>query len=122
MISDQPRPVRAVFLQGNRALLAAHRWINRVRGRNGWFVSRLERLLRWIKSPIAILVQAMAAATLCGLFLHPQGFVLALGLAAVLIVGVVWPWLSVRFLAGSLSFEKNRTREGEPTGVVLSRP
>jgi uncharacterized protein (DUF58 family) len=53
------------------------------------------------------------------MFLHAQGFVLSLGLAAVVAVGVIWPWVSLRGVRGSLIFEKARAREGDPIGVRL---
>jgi uncharacterized protein (DUF58 family) len=84
------------------------------------YCSRYDRYLRWARNPLAVLILAMIASGLCGLFLHPQGFVLAFGLAVVLTVGVVWPSLSLRGLGGTLSFEKARTREGDPVRVRLS--
>ncbi len=98
-----------------------YRWV----GRLGNFVAedhglRFERYVNWLRRPVAILALALTASTLCGLFLHFQGFVLALGLAAVLAVGIVWPWLSLRGLTGRLSFEKERTREGEPVRTDMS--
>ena len=101
--------------------IARFRWIDRL---NHTLASehctRFERHLNWLRSRVAILAQAMIASTLCGLFLHPQGFVLAFVLGAVLAVGVVWPWLSLRGVTGSLTFEKMRTREGEPVEAALS--
>lgn len=84
------------------------------------FGTCLDRYLNWLRRPMAVLVQAMIASTLCGLFLHPQGFLLAFGLGAVLAVGVVWPWLSLCGLTGSLSFDKRRTREGQPVKILLA--
>ena len=93
---------------------ALSRWFARlIRDCNSGYCIRLERYMNWLRSPLAILVQAMIASNLCGLFLHPQGFLLAFGLGALMAVGVVWPWLSLRGLTGSLSFEKRRAREGE---------
>jgi uncharacterized protein (DUF58 family) len=86
----------------------------------GEYSWRHERHLRWLKSPLAIVALAMVAATFCGLFLHPQGFLLAIGLAGVLGVGIGWPWLSVTSLSGTLGFERTRVREGEPVAGVIS--
>ncbi len=81
--------------------------------------SRLDPYVKWVRRPLPILVLAVIGAALCGMFLHPQGFVLALGLAAVVAVGATWPWVSLRGVRGSLAFEKARAREGEPVGVRL---
>lgn len=81
--------------------------------------SRLDPYVKWVRNPAAVLVLAATGSILCGLFLHPQGFVLALGIAAVLTVGVVWPWVGLRGLTGSLTFEKARVREGDDVAVRL---
>src|SRR5579883_1405098 len=76
--------------------------------------------VKWVRNPLAVLVLAAVASALCGMCLHPQGFILAFGLLAVVVVGVAWPWLSLRGLSGSLSFDKVRAREGEPVMANLS--
>jgi uncharacterized protein (DUF58 family) len=81
--------------------------------------SPLDPYIKWVRNPLAVLILAAIGSALCGMFLHPQGFVLALGIAAVVAVGVVWPWVSTRGIAGSLAFEKSRAREGDPVPVRL---
>ena len=73
---------------------------------------RVLRRLLW--NPLGGLSFTCAVALLCGVYLHAHGFALAFGLLAVLVLGVVWPWLTVRFLQGSLGFERDRAREGDP--------
>ena len=75
------------------------------------FSAKVRRLLY---NPLGILILAALAALLCGAFLHAQGFVLFGSVVAVIALGVLWPWLSLRGLRGSLSFEKARGVEGEP--------
>jgi uncharacterized protein (DUF58 family) len=70
--------------------------------------------------PVGILVLAVLAALLCGLFLHPQGFVLAGGVLTVVVLGFVWPWLSLRGLAGSVAFDRLRASEGDRIEVCLT--
>lgn len=77
-------------------------------------------LTRRARHPLAVLGAAAFAATLCGAFLHPRAFVFAAGLATVMVLGVVWPWLSVRGLRGRLSFDRSRVREGESLTWRLS--
>jgi uncharacterized protein (DUF58 family) len=83
------------------------------------YASRLDPYVKWVRNPSAVLGLAAIGSTLCGLFLHPQGFVLTLGIAAVLVLGLAWPWVSLRGLGGSLTFEKGRAREGENVAVRL---
>ncbi|MGE3818104.1 MAG: DUF58 domain-containing protein [Isosphaeraceae bacterium] len=77
------------------------------------YASPFDPLIKWVRNPAAILALAVVASALCGMFLHPRAFLLAAGLAAVLVVGTVWPWIAVRGLSGTLTFSRARVREGE---------
>jgi uncharacterized protein (DUF58 family) len=84
------------------------------------------RELRWarrldpfLRHPLTVLGAGTAAALLCGLVLHPRVLALAGGLAMVVTLGVAWPWISLRGLRGSLSFEQARGREGQPITARL---
>jgi uncharacterized protein (DUF58 family) len=82
------------------------------------------RFSAWVRAllynPLGVLMLAGLAALLCGLFLHSQGFVLFGGVSAVVLLGLVWPWLSQRGLGGSISFERSRASEGEAVQVCLT--
>lgn len=69
---------------------------------------------------MAVLGAATVAAWLCGLVLHPRVLALAGGLAMVLVLGVAWPWISLRGIRGSVSFERPRGQEGQPLATRLS--
>jgi uncharacterized protein (DUF58 family) len=84
------------------------------------YAPRLEPAIRWMWTPLGTLGMAAIASFLCGLVLHPRGFVIFFGLLAVIGLGVVWPWLSVRGLSGTLSFDRERVREGETVVVRMS--
>jgi uncharacterized protein (DUF58 family) len=75
---------------------------------------------RWLRTPLASLTLAAMAAVSCGLILNPRGLLIFFGLLALLGLGIVWPWLGVRGLAGTLSFDRGRIREGEPVVLHLS--
>lgn len=78
------------------------------------------RFIGWLRHPLPILLLAAVAAALCGLYLHPRAFAPVAGLSATLAAGIAWPWLSVRGLSGTLSFDGSRPREGEPVAITLS--
>jgi uncharacterized protein (DUF58 family) len=100
---------------------AAPRWPSRLGDMlTREYFSRYERHLRWARKPLTVLTLAAIASSLCGLFLHPQGFVLSFGLAAVIAVGGAWPWFGVLGLKGTLSFDKTRSREGDPVKTRLA--
>jgi hypothetical protein len=74
---------------------------------------------RLVGHPLGILILAGVVSLLCGLFLHAQGFVLCGGVLAVVALGVIWPWLSIRGLAGTVAFDRSRASEGEAVEVRL---
>jgi uncharacterized protein (DUF58 family) len=84
------------------------------------FLPGVTPYVRWAKTPLGCLGLAALASGMCGTFLHQQGFVVLFGVLAVTAVGLIWPWLSVRGLSGSLSFDRARCREGEPVAVRLT--
>jgi uncharacterized protein (DUF58 family) len=77
------------------------------------------KVRRLIYNPLGVLTLAALASLLCGLFLHPQGFALAGGLLVVILLGLAWPWLTLRGLSGTLAFDRARVVEGEPVTVSL---
>jgi uncharacterized protein (DUF58 family) len=81
------------------------------------FSAKVRRLLY---NPLGVLILAALTALLCGLFLQAKGFVLFGGVLAVIVLGVAWPWLSLRGMHGSISFERSRAREGEEVEVCLT--
>jgi uncharacterized protein (DUF58 family) len=75
---------------------------------------RFPRLGRWIRHPAAIMGMAAVAAVLCGAFLNPRAFLFAAGIAAAMALGLLWPWISIRGLAGTIEFDRPRSAESEP--------
>ncbi|MGP0067629.1 MAG: DUF58 domain-containing protein [Isosphaeraceae bacterium] len=83
------------------------------------FFPAITPYIRWARTPLGSLGLAALASGLCGMFLHPQGFVVGFGVLVVTTLGLIWPWLIVRGLNGSLSFDRSRCREGEPVAARL---
>ena len=78
--------------------------------------------IRRLRTPLGALSLAAVAAGLCGMFLHPQGFVVFFGVLAVMTLGLAWPWLGVCGLEGSLGFDRRRCREGETVKARIDPP
>jgi uncharacterized protein (DUF58 family) len=75
---------------------------------------------RALYHPLSVLLFAATAAFLCGLFLHPHGFVLCGGIAVVVLLGVAWPWLTLRGIGGTLTFDRARCVEGDAVEICLT--
>lgn len=74
---------------------------------------RLERWLDVLTGPLGALSTALALALLCGLFVESRSLALAAAFAAILVLGICYPWLAVRAVSGQVSFATLRLREGE---------
>ncbi len=78
------------------------------------------RVRRFVYHPLGVLTLAALSSLLCGLFLHAQGFVLGGGILAVVALGVLWPWLTLRGLSGSVAFDRSRATEGDSVEARLT--
>jgi uncharacterized protein (DUF58 family) len=78
------------------------------------------RYVYWLKHPLAVLCMAALVSLLIGTMHVPQGYVVAGGLAGVIGLGLIWPWLAMRGIRGSLRFSSRRGREGETVEATLS--
>ena len=77
-----------------------------VSGMNYDFCPSFNRYVYWLKQPIGWLVCAIISSFLVGMFIGPQGFVLMWAFLALLVLGAVWPLLSVKAITCQLSFSK----------------
>lgn len=78
------------------------------------------KVRRLFYNPLGVLAMSALTALVFGLFLHRQGFVLFGGISAVIALGIAWPWINLRGLQGSISFERARACEGESVEACLS--
>ncbi len=78
------------------------------------------RYVYWLKQPIGWLVVAAAAAALTALFLEPQAWIIVGSLVAVMLMGVVWPWVAMRGASAEIKFDCRRCREGDRVQVRLA--
>jgi uncharacterized protein (DUF58 family) len=79
----------------------------------------VNRYLPW-RYPLGGLAMVAVSSLLCAWFIHVQAYTLLIGVCAVLMLGLIWPWVSVRAIRGRLSFERSRTVEGRAVSVCLT--
>jgi len=81
------------------------------------FSARVRRLLY---NPFGVLLFADLASLLCGLFLYSHVLMISAGITTVIGLGILWPWMTLRGLQGSLSFDRLRANEGEAVEARLT--
>ena len=74
----------------------------------------------WIKQPIGWVVCGAFFSLLVGIFIGSQGYVLMSAFIALLILGAVWPWLSMKGVSSKLSFQVSRSEEKQKTVAILN--
>ncbi|HEV3340837.1 MAG TPA: DUF58 domain-containing protein [Pirellulales bacterium] len=92
-------------------------WLARLLTRQ--YLPWTERYIGWLRHPLTLLVLADAACAVCGAVLHPNGFLLFAAVTSMIVLGLVWPWLSLLGIAGEVSFAARRGREQQACDVVL---
>jgi uncharacterized protein (DUF58 family) len=92
-------------------------WLARLMTRQ--YLPALERYIRWLRHPLGLLVLADVACGLCGVALRPNGFLLMAAVTSMIVLGLVWPWLSLLGIAGEVSFPARRGREQQACDVVV---
>ena len=73
----------------------------------------------WMKRPIGWVVAAIVFSILVGLFVGPQGYVLAAAFGALLVLGLIWPWLSMKGIRCELLIPEQRIWENESFEVIF---
>ena len=90
-------------------------WIARIA--NYDFCPRWNSIFRYLKEPVGWVVVAIAFSMLVGVLVGPQGYVLAFAFTTLLILGVAWPWISMRGLHCRLVLPDRRTSEDQPIEI-----
>ena len=83
------------------------------------FCPNANRWVYWLKNPFWVLLAGTLTAVLCGIFVSPVVLIPAIGLLVVLVLGVVWPLVSIRGVEGRVRFDHLRCHTGEPILVEV---
>lgn len=82
------------------------------------YLADFNRYLPW-RYALGCLVMAAAAAGVCGWLIHEQAYVLLACIGLAIVLGLLWPGLSILGIRAELDFDRQRVREGEPVQVRL---
>lgn len=89
-------------------------WLDRLHhGLNHDFCPWANQWVYWLKNPIWIVLAAAVTAVLCGLFVGTTVLAFGAALILILLLGTLWPWLSLRGVQGRIRFAHVRGRAGE---------
>ena len=93
------------------------RWMYHVANHD--FCPSCNWLIGWLKQPLGWVISAIAFALLVGLLVGPQGYVLAFAFFALLVLGLSWPWLSMKGIDCQIVMPDCRVEENEELVFVL---
>ena len=74
----------------------------------------------WLKRPIGWVILAFASSLLLGIYVSPQAFTASGAIAAVGIIGSLWPWLSTLGLKGQLAWSPSRCEQFDTIETTLT--
>jgi len=83
------------------------------------FFPQANPFVYWLKSPVGWVVVAIGFSIAVGLFIGPQGYILAAAFAALLVLGMFWPWISMKGIKCRLVLSDEELREGEEAEIVF---
>jgi len=83
------------------------------------FCPQFNQWVYWMKNPFWCLAISILTAFICGLLVNTAILYIAAALSMIILVGVLWPWISVKGLSAELTFSKVRTKCGESVGARL---
>jgi len=83
------------------------------------FCPRCNRVTDWLKHPLGWIVCAVAFALLVGVLVGPQGYMLAFAFSAFLVLGLAWPWISMKGIRCQIVLPDCRVEENEELVVVF---
>ncbi|HWL06839.1 MAG TPA: DUF58 domain-containing protein [Planctomicrobium sp.] len=83
------------------------------------FCPSANRWVYWIKHPLACVTLVGIVGAVCSLLVNPHAWSIVAVIAAIGLLGTIWPWIAIRGIQCDLTFERRRGREGQPANVRL---
>lgn len=73
----------------------------------------------WLKKPLGWVISAIAFSLLVGVIIGPQGYILAFSFLALLVLGLAWPWLSMKGVRCQLILPDRRVEENQELEMIF---
>lgn len=83
------------------------------------FCPGANRWVYWVKHPLTCVTLVGIVGAVCSLLVNPQAWSIVAVIAAIGLLGTIWPWIAIRGIQCDLVFERRRGREGQPVNVRL---
>ena len=83
------------------------------------FCPWVNQYVYWLKKPIGWLFTAAATAAMLGIYVAPQAMVVSAAVLALIGLGMLWPAIAMKGIYGELTWQRQRTVEGEPIETIL---
>lgn len=83
------------------------------------FCPQVNPYVYWLKKPVVWVVAAIIFSLLVGLMIGPQGYVMAIAFLTLLLLGLVWPWLSMRGIRCQLILPDDRMWENRNVNMIF---
>ena len=89
------------------------------RGLNYDFCPWFNKYVYWLKKPFGWMISGVFTLGLAGFLISPQAFAFMWALIGLIVVGVAWPWISMKGVTCVLKFNQSRSSENEPIIATL---
>lgn len=83
------------------------------------FCPSFNRYVYWLKQPLGWIICGAIISGLVGILVGSQGFVVMWTFLALLAIGSLWPWISLKAIQCEIVFDDDVSHEGEPTRATL---
>jgi len=77
------------------------------------------RYVYWLKKPVGLLFAAAATAALLGIYVAAQAMAVSAAVVALIGLGMLWPAIAMKGVHGKLTWQRQRSVEGEPIETIL---
>ncbi len=83
------------------------------------FCPWMNRWVYWMKHPLAVLSLLLVTSMLCGIYVNQAAYGLAVAVLILVVLGIAWPWISLKGVECQVEFDRTRSRVGQPIVICI---